>query len=500
MMCSVTQEFISRGDSLNQAVNHCAAATRACPATVRRAFLAFKQEGDVPKPYTAHRGSGNPNHPLSLENSKLTLKGELLIHQLLQTVRDKNTQETITTIRAALAQNGTDVSRTTVFRRLHALSYKWTNKRFIGATSLAVLHNRRRAFVYRVAAARRLEKEGTHVIVGMDESYIHQRKAGKKMWANSSQPDSKLVRGDADGGRRLIIVHAITKDGLLHVPGVEPAADLTQKQTTAELVFESHGSDGDYHRCMNGDTFMLWLKNRLFPTFDALYPGQKMILLLDNVKYHHHRGRLWLTPRTMDQEELAMALAEHVSEFQVTRGRGKFEEQLTIKKRYYLSDSKSKPPGPTLGELRAELTKWLQEHPQTTEVRRVMQENGHQLLYTPAFQPEVQPIELLWGKTKRTVARQYVRGRTIHETKRQMQVALREIRADDCARFFRDTDKHLEEWLQGNDELRQFTSFAAMIDSPALAYRAADSDDAVDEEHSDDGGSGDDDKESSDEE
>ena len=129
-----------------------------------------------------------------------------------------------------------------------------------------------------------------------------------------------------------------------------------------------------------------------------------------------------------------------------------------------------------------------------------MQENGHQLLYTPAFQPEVQPIELLWGKTKRTVARQYVRGRTIHETKRQMQVALREIRADDCARFFRDTDKHLEKWLQGNDELRQFTSFAAMIDSPALAYRAADSDDAVDEEHSDDGGSGDDDKESSDEE
>ena len=499
-MCSVTQEFISHGDSLNQAVNRVATATRACPATVRRAFLAFKHEGDVPKPYTSHRGSGNPNHPLNLENSKLTLKGELLMHQLLQTVRDKNTQETITTIRAALAQQGIDVSRTTVFRRLHALSYQWTNKRFIGATSLAVLHNRRRTFVYRMAAARRLEKEGTHVIVGMDESYIHQRKAGKKIWANPSQPDTKLVRGDADGGRRLIIVHAITKDGLLHVPGVEPTADLKTKQSTAELVFESHGSDGDYHRCMNGDTFMLWLKNRLFPTFDALYPGKKMILLLDNVKYHHHRGPLWLTPRSMDQEELAMALAEHVPEFQVTRGRGKFEQQLTIKKRYYLSDAKSKPPGPTLTELRAELTKWLKTHPQTTEVRRVMQENGHQLLYTPAFQPEVQPIELLWGKTKRIVARQYVRGRNIHETKRQMQTALRDIRPEDCARFFRDTDKHLEAWLQANEELRQFTSFAAMIDSPALAYRAPDSDDDLDEEHSDVSDSEEDEEKSSDDE
>ena len=66
--------------------------------------------------------------------------------------------------------------------------------------------------------------------------------------------------------------------------------------------------------------------------------------------------------------------------------------------------------------------------------------------------------------------------------------------------FFRDTDKHLEAWLQAKDELRQFTSFAAMIDSPALAYRAPDSDDAVDEEHSDESGSDDDDKESSDQE
>ena len=236
---------------------------------------------------------------------------------------------------------------------------------------------------------------------------------------------------------------------------------------------------------MNGETFMLWLKNRLFPAFEAKYPGKKMILLLDNVKYHHHRGPLWLTPRSMDQEELAMTLAEHVPEFKVTRGRGKFQQEITIKKRYYLSDPKSKPPGPTLGELRARLTEWLADHPQMTEVRRIMEEHGHQLLYTPPFQPEVQPIELLWGKTKREVARQYVRGRNIHETKKQMQIALRSIHAEDCARFFRDTDKHLEKWLQADEELVQFTSFAAMIDSPALAYKVQDNGDDLDDEHSD---------------
>ena len=97
----------------------------------------------------------------------------------------------------------------------------------------------------------------------------------------------------------------------------------------------------------------------------------------------------------------------------------------------------------------------------------------------------MQPIELLWGKSKREVARQYVRGRNIHETKQQMQAVLRSIDAQDCARFFRDTDKHLEQWLQADEELQQFTSFAAMIDSPALAYKTHEDDDRCDDEHSD---------------
>ena len=73
----------------------------------------------------------------------------------------------------------------------------------------------------------------------------------------------------------------------------------------------------------------------------------------------------------------------------------------------------------------------------------------------------------------------------IHKTKKQMQTALRSIHVEDCARFFRDTDKHLEKWLQADEELVQFTSFAAMIDSPALAYKVQDNGDDLDDEHSD---------------
>ena len=36
--------------------------------------------------------------------------------------------------------------------------------------------------------------------------------------------------------------------------------------------------------------FMKWVKLRLIPVFKKLYPGKKMILMLDNAPYHHKRG------------------------------------------------------------------------------------------------------------------------------------------------------------------------------------------------------------------
>lgn len=479
-------QHLDYGLSFDAAVKATATAELASPATIRNEYTEFIEAGTITPPKTSHRGSGNPNHPRHLSNSKLTFRGELIIHQLLQTVREDNTQETITTLRAALEQHGIVVSRTTVFRRLHELAYRFTNKRFIGATTFKVLLDRRRAFVYCMASARRLEQEGTHIIVPTDESYAHQRRATKKIWCSTHHPDSHLVRGDADGGRRLIILDAMTKDGLLHQPGAEPTSNLSQRCPSARLVFESHGSDGDYHKCMNGENFVLWMKNRLFPAFEARYPGKKMILLLDNVKYHHHRGPLWITPRKMDQDALAVTLAEHVSQIEVVRGRGRYREKVTIKSRYYQSCPKSKPPGPTITELRTALTQWFKDHPQITEVRRLMDEKGYLLLYTPPFQPEVQPIELLWGTIKKSIAKLHVRGRTIHQTRQQVLDALSAITLDQIASYFKRTDASLEAWLQEDEELRQFGSFSQLTSSPALVYQSATSEAQIDNEYSED--------------
>ena len=72
---------------------------------------------------------------------------------------------------------------------------------------------------------------------------------------------------------------------------------------------------------------------------------------------------------------------------------------------------------PTLAELKAELMAYLAAHPEMkhTEVAQLLTAHRHELIYTPPYQPGVQPIERLWAYVKNHVASQYKRGRTMPE-------------------------------------------------------------------------------------
>src|SRR5207253_2308200 len=124
-----------------------------------------------------------------------------------------------------------------------------------------------RQFILEYAAALGEEAAGTAIIVYMDESYIHAHHACKKGWFQSNDRD---VIGD-DDGTRLIILHAMTDNGLLTVPDAIATNWLNEPALTAELVFEEVYEDGqddsDYHNTMTGVKFVAWLRNRLLPTF-----------------------------------------------------------------------------------------------------------------------------------------------------------------------------------------------------------------------------------------
>jgi hypothetical protein len=74
---------------------------------------------------------------------------------------------------------------------------------------------------------------------------------------------------------------------------------------------------------------------------------------------------------------------------------------------------------PTKEEMQAELRKYLQMHPQRTEVQQLFDAEGWTLVYTPPYTPTTQPIETVWGYVKNYVARKYENGRKMEVLRQQ---------------------------------------------------------------------------------
>lgn len=61
------------------------------------------------------------------------------------------------------------------------------------------------------------------------------------------------------------------------------------EQLTCETLWLAESHKGDYHDNMSSEIFVRWVQKKLFPTFEKLHSGEKMVLVLDNALYHHKR-------------------------------------------------------------------------------------------------------------------------------------------------------------------------------------------------------------------
>jgi transposase len=197
---------------------------------------------------------------------------------------------------------------------------------------------------------------------------------------------------------------------------------VDQLSFSCELIYEAEKGDGDYHDNMNGSIYMQWLNNRLLVAFNKRYPRQKMVLVLDNASYHHVRGSDWINIHTMRKDEIAYKLIElGVTTMTVERQKKGTESKETKRFNQASFYQQGGKWAPTLEELKAELKRYLTEHPNInrTEVSKLMEANGHQLIYTPPYLPGVQPIERFWAYVKNYVATQYQSGRTMPQLLQQ---------------------------------------------------------------------------------
>jgi transposase len=415
----------------------------------------------------------DPRHPFYSGESGPSFAAEQLIHRELHEVTLNNVFQSCTTLRHELEEQlGVVVSKSTVHRWLHALGYVYGRKHFVNQARLyrnALI----RSYIYKYAAALKEQEDGTAIIVYMDESYIHAHHCSQFLWYSLSSATKNEVRGDGKG-KRIIIMHAMTKDGLLEVEGVEPSNILTELYHSCALIFDEVCVDGvslaDYHDTINGEKFIGWMQQRLFPTFNKLYPRKKLYLVLDNAKYHHHRGPDWFSPSNKNKGQLADFLRQRrVQSITVEGGR-------TIPASKLSADARGKAGGPTLEQLKIAVKAHLADHPEinTTVPQQLMSDQHYELLYTPPYVSDLQPIEMIWAFTKGLVARQSHRSRTAQACAVQTREAIEQVTAELCQKQIAHCHAWIERFMHSEegDSLQQFGTLKALLPLAAALLKS----------------------------
>jgi len=189
--------------------------------------------------------------------------------------------------------------------------------------------------------------------VYLDETYVNKNYSCGFTWYFNE--DGPLVNKPSGVGPRLILVHAITKDGW--VDG-------------AKLVFEAKKRTGDYHGQMNWDNFSKWFESQLLPNIPA-----ESVVILDNAKYHNVIVENSFPSNSSSKEQLRLWL---------TRNGYPWREDMLKSELLELCTRLAPVPEYRLDKLAAE--------------------HGIRILRTPPYHPELQPIETCWAVVKNHMA------------------------------------------------------------------------------------------------
>ncbi len=190
--------------------------------------------------------------------------------------------------------------------------------------------------------------------VYLDESYVNKNHSNDFIWYSGE--DGPWVQKPTGKGERLIIINAITKSGW--VPN-------------AKLVFKSTKKTGDYHGQMNWDLFKKWFVEMLLENIPP-----NCLVIMDNASYHN-------------------TLSEHSPPTPLC-SKKRIMEWLE-QNRIYCRPDCLKP------EL-VEILKKLAPAP-SYAIDEIARSHGHEVIRTPPYHPELQPIETCWGVVKNHIAR-----------------------------------------------------------------------------------------------
>ena len=218
--------------------------------------------------------------------------------------------------------------------------------------------------------------------VYLDESYVNKNHSNDFIWYSGE--DGPWVQKPTGKGERLIIINAISKTGWI---------------PNAKLVFKSMKKTGDYHGQMNKELFFKWFTEKLLPNI----PDNSLIVM-DNAAYHNTLANCSAPTASSSKEKI----------------RAWLEQQ----KLYCRKDSLK----PELVEI---LNKFTPEP--TYEIDEAARIQGHRVVRTPPYHPELQPIEMCWGIVKNHIARNC--NFTMNNLIQQLDKSFDKVTAEICSKI-----------------------------------------------------------------
>jgi transposase len=232
----------------------------------------------------------------------------------------------------------------------------------------------------------------------LDESYVNKNHSNDLIWYSGE--DGPWIQKPTGKGERLIIVNAISSQGW--VDG-------------AQLVFQAKRKTGDYHGQMNASLFQKWFSEKLLPNI-----GENSLIIMDNASYHNTLSAGSPPTPTCAKDRIWNWLIEN--QIPCDKNSLKAELVLALNK---LS------PSPIY------------------EIDEIAKKPGHEILRTPPYHPELQPIEICWGIVKNHIARNC--DFTLSNLRLQLEEGFNKVDASICKKVIQKIRKKEDEFW--NDDM-----------------------------------------------
>jgi transposase len=257
----------------------------------------------------------------------------------------------------------------------------------------------------RAIRSNRLEPEKnstTRPEVYLDESYVNRNHSNDFIWYSGE--DGPWVQKPTGKGERLIIMNAITKNGW--VP-------------EAKTVFKSTRKTGDYHGQMNTELFKKWFSEKLLPNIPP-----NSIIIMDNASYHNSL--------TEDSAPVSTSSKERIRKWIESNDIPCRDDCLKV-------------------ELVAILRK-IAPNP-TYVLDEIARRSGHEVIRTPPYHPELQPIEICWGVVKNQIARNC--NFTMENLYKQLEKAFDKVTSSTCQKIIKKIRKVEDDFWEEDAKMDQ---------------------------------------------